>query len=44
MSYGFKILVEGDYALYTRQDSKVERVTYDMLTPSSLLGMLTQIY
>ena len=44
MSYGFKILVEGDYALYTRQDSKVERVTYDVPTPSALVGMIKQIY
>lgn len=44
MSYGFKILVEGDYAAYTRPELKVERVSYDVPTPGALEGMLKGIY
>ena len=42
--YGFKILVEGDYACYTRPEMKVERVSYDVPTPGALEGMLKSIY
>ncbi len=44
MSYGFKILVEGDYACFTRPELKVERVSYDVPTPGALEGMLKAIY
>lgn len=44
MSYGFKIIVEGDYACYTRQELKVERVSYDVPTPGALEGMLKSVY
>lgn len=44
MSYGFKILVSGDYACFTRPELKVERVSYDVPTPSALCGMLKSIY
>lgn len=44
MSYGFKIIVEGDYALYTRPESKVERVSYDVPTPSALEGLIKSVY
>lgn len=44
MSYGFKIMVEGDYALYTRTEMKVERVSYDVPTPGALEGMLKSVY
>ena len=44
MSYGFKIIVEGDWACFTRAEFKVERVSYDVPTPSSLEGMLKSIY
>ncbi len=44
MSYGFKILVEGDYALYSRPEMKVERVSYDVPTISALEGMIKSIY
>lgn len=40
MSYGFKVLVEGDYACFTRPELKVERVSYDVPTPGALEGML----
>ncbi len=44
MSYGFKILVEGDYAAFTRPELKVERVSYDVPTPGAIEGMLKSIY
>lgn len=44
MSYGFKIIVEGDYALFCRPESKVERVSYDVPTPSALEGLIKSIY
>jgi CRISPR-associated protein Cas5, subtype I-C/DVULG len=44
MSYGFKIIVEGDYACFTRPELKVERVSYDIPTPGALEGLLKSIY
>ncbi len=44
MSYGFKILVEGDYAAYNRPELKVERVSYDVPTPGAIEGMLKSVY
>ena len=44
LSYGFKIMVEGDYACFTRPELKVERVSYDVPTPGALEGMLKSIY
>ena len=44
MSYGFKIIIEGDYACFTRPELKVERVSYDVPTPGALEGMLKSIY
>lgn len=44
MGYGFKIIVEGDYACFTRPEMKVERVSYDVPTPGALEGMLKSIY
>ena len=44
MSFGFKIMAEGDYACFTRPEMKVERVSYDWPTPSALEGMLKSIY
>lgn len=40
----FKIVVEGDYACFTRPEFKVERVSYDVPTPGALEGMLKSIY
>ena len=36
--------VWGDYALFTQPDAKVERVTYDVPTPSGCRGVLNAIY
>ena len=44
MSYGFKIIVSGEYACFTRPEMKVERVSYDVPTPGALEGMLKSIY
>ena len=44
MSYGFKVIVEGDYACFTRPEFKVERVSYDVPTPGALEGLLKSIY
>ncbi|MDD4493620.1 MAG: type I-C CRISPR-associated protein Cas5c [Eubacteriales bacterium] len=40
----FKIIVTGDYACFTRPEMKVERVSYDVPTPSALEGMLKAVY
>jgi CRISPR-associated protein Cas5d len=44
LGYGIKILVEGDYALFTRPELKVERYSYDFITPSAARGILESIY
>ena len=40
----FRIIVEGDFACYTRPEMKTERVSYDVPTPSALEGMLKAVY
>jgi CRISPR-associated protein Cas5d len=44
MSYGIKLHVWGDFALFTRPEMKVERVSYDVMTPSAARGILEAIY
>ncbi|GAB4316437.1 MAG: type I-C CRISPR-associated protein Cas5c [Candidatus Zixiibacteriota bacterium] len=44
MAYGVKILVWGDYACFTRPEMKVERVSYDVMTPSAARAVLEAIY
>lgn len=44
MSYGIKLKIWGDYACFTRPEMKVERVSYDVLTPSAARGILEAIY
>lgn len=44
MSYGFKIVIEGKYACFTRPEFKVERVSYDVPTPGAIEGILKSIY
>lgn len=44
MGYGFKIKVSGDFALFSRPEMKVERVSYDVPTPSAMVGLLSNIY
>ena len=38
------ITIWGDFALFTRPESKVERVTYPVPTPSAVRGILASIY
>ena len=42
--YGFKVIIEGERACFTRPEFKVERVSYDVPTPSALEGLLKSIY
>lgn len=42
--FGVKLRVYGDYACFTRPEMKVERVTYDVITPSSARGILEAIH
>ena len=44
MAYGVKLHVWGEYACFTRPEMKVERVSYDTLTPSAARGMLEAIH
>jgi CRISPR-associated protein Cas5d len=44
MAYGVKLKVWGDYACFTRPEMKVERVSYDMMTPSAARAVLEAIY
>ena len=44
MGYGIAIRVRGDYALFTRPEMKVERVSYDVITPSAARGVIEAIY
>ncbi len=44
MSYGFMVMIKGDYACFTRPELKVERVSYDVPTPGAIEGMLKSVY
>ena len=44
MGMGVKVRVWGDYALFTRPEMKVERCSYDVITPSAARGILEAIY
>ncbi|MCD4676741.1 MAG: type I-C CRISPR-associated protein Cas5c [Desulfobacula sp.] len=44
MSYGVRIKAWGERACFTRPEMKVERVSYDVPTPSSVRGILEAIY
>jgi CRISPR-associated protein Cas5d len=44
MSYGIKLHVWGDNACFTRPEMKVERVSYDVITPSAARGILEAIH
>lgn len=39
-----KVEVWGDYACFTRPEMKVERVSYDVMTPSAARGLLEAVY
>ena len=44
MPYGIRLKVSGDYACFTRPEMKVERVSYDVPTPSAARGILEAIH
>lgn len=44
MAYGIRLLVSGEYACFTRPEMKVERVSYDVMTPSAARGILEAIH
>lgn len=44
MKYGIALQVSGEYALFSRPEMKVERVSYDVMTPSAARGILEAIY
>ena len=44
MGVGVKVKVWGDYALFSRAEMKVERCSYDVMTPSAARGILEVIY
>ena len=44
MAYGVKLHVWGKYACFTRPEMKVERVSYDVMTPSAARGILEAIH
>lgn len=41
---GIKVKVWGDYGLFSRPEMKVERVSYDVMTPSAARAILDSIY
>jgi len=44
MGYGIVVRVRGEYALFTRPEMKVERVSYDVITPSAARGVIEAVY
>lgn len=44
MAYGIRLHVWGQHALFTRPELKVERVSYDVMTPSAARGVLEAVH
>ena len=44
MTYGIRLHVAGNHACFTRPEMKVERVSYDVMTPSAARGILEAIH
>jgi CRISPR-associated protein Cas5d len=44
MTYGIKLHIWGERACFTRPEMKVERVSYDVITPSAARGILEAIH
>src|SRR3954451_15487044 len=44
MAYGVKLRVWGERACFTRPEMKVERVSYDVMTPSAARGILEAVH
>lgn len=43
MGFGFKVEIWGDYACFSRPELKVERVSYEVITPSAARGILEAV-
>jgi CRISPR-associated protein Cas5d len=43
LSFGFKVEIWGDYACFSRPELKVERVSYDVITPSAARGIIEAV-
>jgi CRISPR-associated protein Cas5d len=44
MSFGIRLHIWGERACFTRPEMKVERVSYDVITPSAARGILEAIH
>ena len=44
MAFGVRLQCWGEWACFTRPEMKVERVSYDVMTPSAARGVLEAIY
>lgn len=44
MGFGIRLRCWGEWACFTRPEMKVERVSYDAMTPSAARGLLEAIY
>ncbi|WP_374943872.1 type I-C CRISPR-associated protein Cas5c [Sphingomonas sp.] len=44
MAFGVRLHVWGDHACFTRPEMKVERVSYDVITPAAARGILDAIH
>ena len=44
MRHGVRLKVSGDRACFTRHEMKVERVSYDVMTPSAARGILEAVH
>lgn len=44
MAFGIKLHCWGEWACFTRPEMKVERVSYDVITPSAARGVVEAIY
>lgn len=44
MAYGIVLDISGDRACFTRPELKVERMSYDCITPSAAVGILESVY
>ncbi|RMF16838.1 MAG: type I-C CRISPR-associated protein Cas5 [Candidatus Dadabacteria bacterium] len=44
MTFGVQLEIWGNYAAFNRPEMKVERVSYDVITPSAARGILEAIY
>src|SRR5215216_2196029 len=44
MAFGIRLKVSGNHACFTRPEMKVERVSYDVMTPSAARGILEAVH